>query len=421
MPVPSAMPDTAPAPTAYDVGAVRADFPILAREVYDGRPLVYLDNAATTQKPRAVLDRLAAYYAHENANIHRGVHLLSAEGTEAYEAARETVRAFLNAPSAREVVFTRGTTDGINTVAQSLGQAGAVGPGDEIVVSEIEHHANIVPWQMLAERTGARLRVIPALDSGDLDLGALPDLVTDRAAVVAVTHTSNALGTVVDLAPVLAAARAAGALSLVDAAQAAPHAPLDVQALGADLVVFSGHKVYGPTGIGVLWGREAVLETLPPVQGGGDMIDRVTFERTTYAELPARLEAGTPHIAGALGLAAALDYVTGLGLGAIAAHEAAVLDHAVGRLTALGATLVGTPARRAGAVSFLLDGIHPYDAGTVLDRLGIAVRTGHHCAQPVMDRFSVPGTVRASVGLYTTTDEIDALCDGLGRVRTMFG
>ena len=419
--MPATSPSRPAAPTAYDVDAVRADFPILQREVYDGRPLVYLDNAATTHKPRAVLDRLARYYAHENANIHRGVHRLSAEGTERYEAARATAGRFVGAAGPSEVVFTRGTTDGINLVAQGLGLAGALAPGREILVSEIEHHANIVPWQMLAGRTGARLRVVPALDTGDLDLAALPDLVTDRTAVVAVTHTSNALGTVVDLAPIVDAARAVGALVLVDAAQAAPHAPLDVRALGADFVVFSGHKVYGPTGIGVLWGREAALERLPPVQGGGDMIDRVTFAETTYADLPARLEAGTPHIAGALGLAAALDYVAGLGLEAVAAHEAAVLDYAVARLTDLGATLVGTPARRAGAVSFLLDGLHPYDVGTVLDRLGVAVRTGHHCAQPTMDRFGVPGTVRASVGLYTTAAEIDALCDGLERVRTMFG
>ena len=411
---------TAEIPT-YDVTAVRQDFPILQREVYDGRPLVYLDNAATTQKPAAVIERLERYYRHENANIHRGVHLLSAEGTEMYESARETARAFLGAASAREVVFTRGTTDGINTVAQSLGAAGRLGPEDSVVVSEIEHHANIVPWQMLCGRTGATLRVIPALDSGELDLSALPALIDDTTKVVAVIHTSNALGTVVDLDPILDAARAVGALTLVDGAQAAPHAPLDVQALGADVVVFSGHKVYGPTGVGVLWGREAVLETLPPVQGGGDMIDRVTFEKTTYAELPARLEAGTPNISGALGMAAALDYVSALGMDAVAAHEGAVLDYAVDRLTAVGATLVGTPRRRAGAVSFLLDGIHPYDTGTVLDRLGIAVRTGHHCAQPTMDRFEVPGTVRASVGLYSTTDEIDALCDGLERVRQMFG
>ena len=415
------MTPTAPAPAAYDVAAVRQDFPILQREVYDGRPLVYLDNAATTQKPAAVIKRLGRYYALENANIHRGVHLLSAEGTEMYEAARETAGRFIGAAGPAEVVFTRGTTDGINTVAQSLGLVGVLGPGKEILVSQIEHHANIVPWQMLAKRSGATLRVIPALDSGDLDLSALPDLVTDKTVVVAVTHTSNALGTVVDLAPIVDAARAVGAFVLIDAAQAAPHAPLDVQRLGADFVVFSGHKVYGPTGIGVLWGREAVLEMLPPVQGGGDMIDRVTFEKTTYADLPARLEAGTPNISGALGLATALDYVTDLGLDAIAAHEASVLDHAVARLTDLGATLVGTPAHRAGAVSFLVDGIHPYDAGTVLDRLGVAVRTGHPCAQPTMDRFDVPGTIRASVGLYTTTEEIDALCDGLGRVRQMFG
>lgn len=409
----------APSPT-LDVERVRADFPILQRTVHDGRPLVYLDNAATTQKPQAVLDRLAAYYTNENANVHRGVHVLSAEGTEAYEAARRTVQRFVGARHAHEVVFTRGTTEAINLVAH--GFATLLAPGDEIVVSAIEHHANIVPWQMLRDRTGARLRVIPVLDSGDLDLSALDDVITERTRLVAVTHTSNALGTVVDLAPIVAAARAVGAAVLIDGAQATPHAPVDVQALDADFFAFSGHKTFGPTGIGALYGREAWLEQLPPYQGGGDMIDRVTFEETTFAGLPARLEAGTPHVAGAVGLAAALDYLTDIGMEAVAAAEADLMGYAEARLAAVdGLRFVGTPAHRAGAISFTLDGIHPYDAGTVLDRLGVAVRTGHHCAQPVMDRFGVPGTVRASFALYTTRADVDALVSGLATVRSLLG
>lgn len=408
------------AATTLDVARVRADFPILQRTVYDGRPLVYLDNAATTQKPRAVLDRLAAYYANENANVHRGVHFLSAAGTDAYEEARRTVQRFLGAEHAHEVVFTRGTTEAINLVAHGFSQR--LQPGDEIVVSELEHHANIVPWQMAAERAGARLRAIPALDSGDLDAESLDGVVTDKTRVVAVTHTSNALGTVVDLAPIVAAARAVGAAVLVDGAQATPHAPVDVRALGADFFVFSGHKTFGPTGIGALWGREAWLETLPPYQGGGDMIDRVTIERTTFAGLPAKFEAGTPHVAGGIGLGAALEYLEGLGMDAVAAAERDLLAYAEARLAEVeGLRFVGTPRRRAGAISFLLDDVHPYDAGTVLDRLGVAVRTGQHCAQPAMDRFGIDGTVRASFALYNTREDVDALVDGLGKVRALFG
>jgi len=407
-------------PPPFDVERVRADFPILARTVYDGRPLVYLDNAATTQKPQVVLDRLAAYYANENANVHRGVHVLSAEGTESYEAARRTVQRFLGAAHAHEVVFTRGTTEAINLVAHGFGSI--LTEGDEVVVSALEHHANIVPWQMLCERTGARLRVIPMLDSGDLDLRSLGETITDRAKVVAVTHTSNALGTVVPLAPIIDAAHAVGAAVLVDSAQVAPHAPLDVQALGADFVVFSGHKTFGPTGIGALWGREAWLDKLPPYQGGGDMIDRVTFEKTTFAGLPAKFEAGTPHVAGGIGLGTALEYLMDLGLDAVAAYEADLLAYAEERLAAVeGLRFVGTPQRRASAISFLLGDVHPYDAGTVLDRLGVAVRTGHHCAQPVMDRLGVPGTVRASVAFYNTRADVDALVDGLAQVRALFG
>lgn len=399
---------------------LRADFPILQRTVYDDRPLVYLDNAATTQKPQVVLDRLAAYYANENANVHRGVHFLSAEGTEAYEEARRTVQQFIGAEHAHEIVFTRGTTEAINLVAH--GFADILDEGSEIVISAIEHHANIVPWQMLAKRTGARLRVIPVLDTGDLDLTTLDEIITDDTKIVAVTHTSNALGTVVPLAPIVEAARAVGAAVLIDGAQATPHTAVDVQALDADFFVFSGHKTFGPTGIGALYGREAWLEKLPPYQGGGDMIDRVTFEETTYAGLPAKFEAGTPHVAGGIGLGTALKYLDGIGMDAIAAHETDLLAYAEARLAEVeGLWFVGTPEHRAGAISFLLDGIHPYDAGTVLDRLGVAVRTGHHCAQPVMDRFDVPGTVRASFAFYNTRADVDALTDGLGKVRALFG
>ncbi len=406
--------------TPLDVERVRADFPILARTIYDDRPLVYLDNAATTQKPQVVLDRLAAYYGNENANVHRGVHFLSAEGTESYEAARRTVQRFLGAAHAHEVVFTRGTTEAINLVAHGFGSI--LNEGDEVVVSALEHHANLVPWQMACERTGARLRVIPMTDTGDLDLSQLDEIITDRAKLVAVTHTSNALGTVVPLAPIIEAARAGGAAVLVDGAQAAPHAPVDVQALGADFFVFSGHKTFGPTGIGALWGREAWLERLPPYQGGGDMIDRVTFEKTTFAGLPSKFEAGTPHVAGGIGLGTALEYLMALGMDAVAASEADLLAYAERQLAAVeGLRFIGTPERRASAISFLLEGVHPYDAGTVLDRLGIAVRTGQHCAQPVMDRFGVDGTVRASFALYNTCADVDALVDGLATVRQLFG
>ena len=413
------MPDTATA-APLDVQRLRADFPILSRTIYDDKPLVYLDNAATTQKPQVVLDRLAAYYANENANVHRGVHFLSAEGTEAYEEARRSVQRFIHAEHAHEVVFTRGTTEAINLVAQ--GFSGLVTEGDEIVVSAIEHHANIVPWQMLCQRTGATLKVIPVLDTGDLDASALDEIITSRTKLVAVTHTSNALGTVVELAPIVAAARAVGAAVLIDGAQAAPHARVDVRQLDADFFVFSGHKTFGPTGIGVLWGREAWLETLPPYQGGGDMIDRVTFEETTFAGLPAKFEAGTPHVAGGIGLGTALDYLMDIGMDAIAASEAELLAYAEAELaTVPGLRFIGTPEHRAGAISFLVDDIHPYDAGTVLDRLGIAVRTGHHCAQPIMDRFDVPGTVRASFAFYNTPADVDALVDGLAKVRALFG
>lgn len=404
-----------------DVERIRADFPILSREVH-GKPLVYLDNAATTQKPLAVLDRLARYYSHENANVHRGVHFLSADGTEQYEEARRSVQRFIGAASEREVVFTRGTTESINLVAHGFARGGFLTAGDEILITGLEHHANVVPWQMAAEQTGSVLRVIPITDRGELDLSDLDTLINERTRIVAVTHTSNALGSVTPLAEIIEAARSLDVPVLVDGAQATPHAPVDVQALGADFFVFSGHKTYGPTGIGVLWGREAWLEKLPPYQGGGDMIDTVTFEKTTFAGLPGKFEAGTPHVAGGIGLGAAVEYLMGLGMERVAAHEADVVAYAEKRLgEASGVTLIGTPEARASAVSFLLDGIHPYDAGTILDRLGIAVRTGQHCAQPIMDRLGVPGTVRASFGLYNTRAEVDVLMEGLDQVRALFG
>jgi len=403
-----------------DTARLREDFPILAETVY-GHPLVYLDNAATTQKPAAVIRRIARYYEAENANVHRGVHFLSQQGTEYYEEARRRVQAFIGAAHAHEVVFTRGTTESINLVAYSFGQA-FVRAGDEIVVSALEHHANVVPWQLLCERAGAHLRVIPMTDAADLDVSDLESLLTEKTRIVAVTHTSNALGTVTPLAEIIAAAHARGIPVLVDGAQATPHAAVDVQALDADFFCFSGHKTYGPMGIGVLYGKEHWLDQMPPFMGGGDMIEEVTFEKTTYNGLPFKFEAGTPHVAGAVGLAAAIEYLEGIGMDAIAAHEADLIAYAVARLGEIeGLRFVGEPQRRASAVSFLLGDIHPYDTGTVLDRLGIAVRTGHHCAQPVMARLGCPGTVRASFALYNTRDEVDALVAGLAKVRGLFG
>lgn len=405
---------------AYDIAAVRVDVPILARTVH-GKPLVYLDHAATSQKPRAVIERITRYYETENANVHRGVHTLSQEATDAFEEARRAVQRFIGALHAHEVLFTRGATEALNLVAYSYGEA-FVRAGDEIVVTELEHHANLVPWQLLAARTGAVVRVLPVTDAGELDLAALPGLLCERTRVVALTHTSNALGTVTPLAEIIPLAHAAGAVVVVDASQAAPHAPLDVAALDADFVAFSGHKMGGPTGIGVLWGREALLDAMPPFLGGGDMIDRVVLpEGTTFNTLPHKFEAGTPHVAGAVGLHAAVDYLDGLGMANVAAHEADVVGYAVERLSAVdGLRLVGTPARRAGVVSFLLGDVHPYDAGSVLDRLGIAVRTGHHCAQPLMERLGVPGTVRASFGFYSSRDDVDALVAGLATVQRLF-
>jgi cysteine desulfurase/selenocysteine lyase len=405
--------------TTFDVDAVRADFPILARDVH-GRPLVYLDNAATTQKPRVVIDRLVHYYEHENANIHRGVHLLSGEATGAYERARETARRFLNAAATDEIIFVRGTTEAINLVAASYGRA-HVGPGDEVVVSAMEHHSNIVPWQLLCEEKGARLRVVPMTDAGELVLEEFERTLTERTRLVAIVHVSNALGTINPIREIVALAHRRGIPVLVDGAQAVPHLGIDVQALDCDFYTFSGHKVFGPTGIGVLYGRRALLDAMAPYQGGGDMISSVTFERTRYNVLPWKFEAGTPHIAGAIGMATALEYVQQIGLDRIEAYERELLAYGTAVLTAIpGIRLTGTASHKAGVLAFVVEGVHPHDVGTILDRDGIAVRTGHHCCQPVMDRLGVPATTRASLAFYNTRQEIDALGEAVARVRQVF-
>ncbi len=404
----------------YDIESVRRDFPILDRTVYDN-PLVYLDNGASAQKPRAVIDCIARVYETEYANVHRGVHYMSQKATEAMEAARERVRGFINAEHAHEVIFVRGATEGINLVAASWGGT-TLGPGDEIVLTVMEHHANIVPWQIAAGKLGAVIRVAPIGDDGALDFEAFLGLLGPRTRMVAITHISNALGTVVPVARVVEAAHAAGALVLIDGCQAVPHMAVDVRALDADFYVFSGHKLYGPSGIGILYGKEALLDAMPPYQSGGEMIEAVTFEKTTYAGLPFKFEAGTPNIAGAIGLAAAVDYVGALGLERIGAHESDLLAYATERLGALNSIrLIGTAPEKAAIVSFNVEGVHPHDVGTILDREGVAVRTGHHCAQPVMARFDVAATVRASFGLYNTRAEVDALVRALGRVQEIFG
>ena len=414
-----ANPGSSTAPARLDVAQVRTEFPILATRVH-GKPLVYLDNAATTQKPQAVIDALAKYYRAENANIHRGVHYLSQVATDGYEGAREKVARFLNAASPREIVFVRGATEGINLVAQSYGRS-VLRPGDEILITGMEHHSNIVPWQLLAEQTGTVLRVAPLTDAGELDLTAFDRLLGPRTRLVSVVHLSNALGTVNPVRRLTAAARKLGIPVLVDGAQSAPHLAVDVQALDCDFFVFSGHKLFGPTGIGVLYGREAMLDRMPPWQGGGDMISSVTFERSTWAALPAKFEAGTPHIAGAIGLGVAIDWLSAIGLDAVAAHEDDLLRYAtaeVGRIP--GARLIGTARDRASILSFALDGVHAHDVGQVLDLEGIAIRAGHHCAQPVMQRYGVAATARASFALYNTRAEVDALVAGLAKVKQVF-
>ena len=404
----------------WDVERIRKDFPILSQEVH-GRPLVYLDNAATTQKPHAVIEALERYYATDNANVHRGVHLLSERATQAYEAARSRIRRFLNAAEDREIVFVRGTTEAINLVAQTYGRR-MVGPGDEILITALEHHSNIVPWQMLCEEKGAALRVAPIDDAGEVDLDAYERLLGPRTRLVAIAHCSNALGTVLPIGRMIEAAHRQGVPVLVDGAQAMAHVPVDVQALGCDFYAFSGHKVYGPTGIGALYGKAALLESMPPFQGGGDMIKAVTFEKTVYNDLPYKFEAGTPNIAGAIGLGAALEYLDGLGRDRAAAYEHDLLAYGTERLSAIpGVRLIGTAREKASVLSFVMEGAHAHDVGTILDREGIAVRTGHHCAMPVMTRFGLAATTRASVALYNTREELDALCAGLGKVREIFG
>lgn len=403
----------------YNIEEIRADFPILARTVY-GKPLVYLDNGATTQKPRCVVDAITDEYYSVNANVHRGVHFLSQQATELHEASRETVRRFINARSTNEIVFTRGTTESINLLASSFGEA-FLGEGDEVIVSTMEHHSNIVPWQLLQMRKGIKLRVIPMNDCGELLLDEYERLFTERTRIVCVTHVSNVLGTVNPVKDMIATAHAHGVPVLVDGAQSIPHMPVDVQALDADFYVFSGHKVYGPTGVGVLYGKEEWLDKLPPYQGGGEMIQHVSFERTTFNELPFKFEAGTPDYIGTTGLARALDYVTTLGMDRIAAYEHDLTEYATRRLKEIpGMRIFGESAEKGSVISFLVGDIHHFDMGTLLDRLGIAVRTGHHCAQPLMQRLGIEGTVRASFALYNTKEEIDALVAGVERVSRMF-
>jgi len=408
-----------PVAAAWDVSRVRGDFPLLGRPMR-GRPLVYLDNANSTQKPRSVIDTESRFYTEQYANIHRGVYLLSQEATVAYDQARARVALFLNARSDREIVFVRGTTEAINLVASSWGGAN-LGPGDEVLISAMEHHSGIVPWQMACEATGANLRVIPVDDDGELILEAAERLFTPRTKILSVIHVSNALGTVNPVKELVAMARARGVPVLLDGAQTISHRAVDVQDLDCDFYVFSGHKLFGPTGIGVLWGREELLDAMPPYQGGGNMIELVTFEKTTYAPLPFKFEAGTTNIAGTLGLAEAIDYVAGLGYDAIAAHEQKLVDRLLAGLSTVPEVrLIGSPKERVGVFSMTIDGVHPHDAGTILDLEGIAVRAGHHCVQPLMARFGVPATIRASLALYNTAEECDALVAGLRKCVEVF-
>jgi cysteine desulfurase/selenocysteine lyase len=404
----------------FDPEKVRAEFPILARPVH-GKQLVYLDSAASTQKPRAVIDAIVRYYEQENANVHRGVHYLSELATAQYEAARVTVKRFLGAADAHEVIFTRGTTEALNLVAFTFG-AERLGPGDEVLVTAMEHHSDIVPWQMICKQKGARLLVAPIDDRGVLLLDELDRRIGPRTKVVAAAHVSNALGTVNPVKQICELAHAKGVPVVVDGAQAAPHGPVDVQDLGCDFYAFSGHKTYGPTGIGVLWGKREHLEAMPPWQGGGDMILSVAWDKTVYNKVPYKFEAGTPDMAGAIGLAAALQWIEALGRDAIHAHEADLLAYGTARLSEVpGLRLVGTAPEKAAVLSFLLEDVHPHDIGTILDREGIAIRTGHHCAQPLMARFGIPATARASLGVYNTRSDLDALVSGLGKVKAIFG
>ncbi len=402
----------------FDVSRVREDFPILTRTV-NGKPLVYLDNGATTQKPKQVIDAIVNYYTQLNSNVHRGVHHLSQLATDAFELTRRKLRPFLNATHEHEIILTKGTTESINLVASCYGKA-FVNAGDEVIISAMEHHSNIVPWQILCEERGAILRVIPISDAGELDMDAYRSLLNERTKMVSITYVSNALGTINPVREIIELAHAAGTPVLLDAAQAVQHLPIDVQELDVDFLAFSGHKMYGPTGIGVLYGKEKWLNAMPPYQSGGEMIKEVTFAKTTYNELPFKFEAGTPNIEAAICLAHAMDYITGWGLDAIASHERGLLAYATARLLEIpGLSIVGTVKEKSSVISFLLDGAHPYDVGVILDKLGIAVRTGHHCTQPLMDRFNIPGTVRASIAMYNTQEDMDALVSGVQRAAAM--
>ena len=404
----------------FDVERIRQDFPILSTTMH-GKPLVYLDNAATTQKPQVVIDTLVKYYTEQNANIHRSPHLLAEKATRAYEEARVKVKNFLNADDAHEIIFIRNATEGVNLVASTYGRAN-IGPGDEIIISTMEHHCNIVPWQMLCEEKGAILKVIPINDAGELLMDEYEKLLSPRTKIVAIVHMSNVLGTINPVEEIIKKAHAQGVPVLIDAAQSAYHVPLDVQAMDADFLVLSGHKLYGPTGIGVLYGKTALLDAMPPYQGGGDMIDTVTFEKTTYNELPYKFEAGTPHIEGAAGLGAAVDYITGIGMDAIAAYEHELMEYGRQAIAQVdGLTVIGTAANKASVFSFTLEDIHPLEIGTLLDREGIAIRTGQHCAHPVLARLGVPSTARASLGMYNTRAEIDAFVEGVRKVQRFFG
>ena len=419
MSYPQALAQDARCAADFPVHGYRRDFPILEQTVR-GKPLVYLDNAATAQKPRRVIETLDEYYRDYNSNIHRGVHTLSEQATEAYEGARKKIQTFINAASHQEIIFVRGTTEGINLVAQSYGRS-RLQPGDEIIISAMEHHSNIVPWQLVCEQTGAVLKVIPINDAGELEMDEYERLLSDKTRIVAVVHISNALGTINPIAEISALAHAAGAVVVIDGAQAAPHTRLDMAALDCDFYTFSGHKLFGPTGIGVLYGKQALLEDMPPYHGGGDMIKMVTFEKTLYNDLPYKFEAGTPYIAGVIGLGAAVEYVNDVDLDRIRDYEHELLEYATRAAASVpGLRLIGTAAEKAGILSFVLDGIHPHDLGTILDHDGIAIRTGHHCAMPVMERYGIPATARASFAFYNTAEEVDKLIAGIGKAKNIF-
>ena len=406
--------------SGFPINDIRSDFPILSEKIY-GKPLVYLDNGASAQKPIQVIKAISGVYEARYANVHRGVHYLSQVATDDMEAAREKVRGFINARSEREVIFVRGATEGINLVASSWGRANLT-VGDEIILSQMEHHSNIVPWQLIADITGAIIKVIPINDAGELEIEVFQNLLSEKTKIVAITHVSNALGTIVPLEQVIKKSHDAGALVLVDGCQAAPHLEVDVQELDADFYVFSGHKIYGPSGIGVLYGKESLLESMPPYQGGGEMIDTVSFSGSTWADLPFKFEAGTPNIADAIGIGNAIDYVSALGLTSIMEHEEALLSYATEKLKAINSIrIIGNASKKAAIISFVMGDIHPHDIGTILDRQGVAVRTGHHCAQPVVERYDIPATVRASFALYNTFEEIDSLASSLSKVKEIFG